>query len=632
MTLIPSTDIKKKRTKPAQMLSCELIDDFSRLQELSPEWDRLWQADPRGEIFQTFAWARAWWQSYGPAFSLCAISVSDANQVIGIVPLVRRNDTITFLGQGQSDYCDIICEDHRAEEVISASLEHLFQRSGWKKCFLQNLKPGGRVLSHWGKLPRKVRRLLYVIPAEECKTILLEKDRSVLASLIQKDHTRRRLNKLRKAGKLTFRHIESKAEALLQIDSFFQHHVRRHALKGKRSSTENPEFRDFLRALVDEISLTDVLRFGVLELDGNALAWHLSFQVNGKLAFYQQTFDVEAWDYAPGEVLVHQLLLYVQDNVEREFDFTRGDEPFKARFTTHTRMTYSMYVDRPEFHGTIRHLARASTFPLLRLSLDSLSLVKRYPSLFHTYRSIRLWLRGFVARMRHAFQQKQTLRQWRQETTRECLRLFRLDKQEIELFVAGDKNPECTTPSDPTLTGREGRFTDLVDLAHEHPEILPASDVLKYRRRFKSDQIYMVWLHGKLALAAWAGESEPNEVLNLASDSSILRDGRYLLVYEYWNISSDDRHCYRELLCLLSSAAKTRQVALAVCCPYRSPHLRAELVQQGFQPRYRLVRPRLSRLFQVTVLPSPSVPSPGGDPGQPRAFRTFENHFQGSKS
>jgi CelD/BcsL family acetyltransferase involved in cellulose biosynthesis len=610
------------------MLSCELIDDFSRLQKLSSDWDSLWRADPCGEMFQSFAWARAWWQSYGQGLTLCVLSVSDGNRVIGFVPLVRKGVTIAFLGHGQSDYCDIICEDDRAVEVLSASLQQLFQIPGWKTCFLQDLKPEGRVLSHWSELPRQIRDRLQVFPAEDCKTILLDRGRTILDSLIQKNHTRRRISKLRKAGSLTFRHIETKAEAEVQLGYFFQNHVRRHTIAGKRSSAETPEWRLFLQTLVDELDLTDALRFGVLELDGCPLAWHFSFQVNGKLTFYQQTFNVESWEYAPGEVLVHQLLLYAQNNVARELDFTRGDEPFKDRFTTHTRKTYSMYVDRPEFQGSVRQFVRASTFPLIQLGESTKSLAKHYPGLFHTYRSVRLWSSGFLARMEH-HSRNLTLMQWGQKAARECLRMTHLDREEMELFVAGPNNRACASQLNPGSVAREGTLGDLVDLTRQHPEILTAFELPKHRKRLKSgDRIYMLWEDGKFALAAWARTRESRKLLDLKLNHSLLHDGQYMLVYDCWSTSDNKVDHYKELLALLSNVAKEKKLRLAVCCPVASLQLRTELVQQGFQPHYRLVRRRTARHFQVQLLAADTC----SDAAQTRGLPILQNHFQGTKS
>src|SRR5579864_8576824 len=91
-------------SRTVSKLRCELITEFERLEEHSGDWERFWKADPKGEIFQTLAWARVWWRAYGSQYSLHSLAVYDGADLIGILPLVRRDREIQFLGAPQADY------------------------------------------------------------------------------------------------------------------------------------------------------------------------------------------------------------------------------------------------------------------------------------------------------------------------------------------------------------------------------------------------------------------------------------------------------------------------------------------------------------------------------------------------
>ena len=108
-------------------LRCEVASDFSELEEVSSDWERLWQADCRAEIFQTLEWTRAWWQSYGHDLTLCSPIVFEGNKVIGILPLVKRGNAVQFLGAPEADYADLLCEEGREKAVVAAALRALFQ-------------------------------------------------------------------------------------------------------------------------------------------------------------------------------------------------------------------------------------------------------------------------------------------------------------------------------------------------------------------------------------------------------------------------------------------------------------------------------------------------------------------------
>ncbi|MGO9087492.1 MAG: GNAT family N-acetyltransferase [Terriglobales bacterium] len=554
---------------PASTLRCELITDFCRLEALSADWDRLWRADPDGEIFQSFGWARAWWRCYADTVALCSLAVFEGERLIGIVPLVRDRDRIVFLGGRHADYCDLLCERGRGAEVFETGLEALLQLPDWKECVLRNLKTDSQALVQSAKLPARLRRYVQRVPGEDCYTILLGENGDGLGSLIGKGHTKRRLNKLRKAGALTFRHIETKAEAQAQLSAFFLHQVRRRVLAGKDSPA--PELCTFLRNLIDELDLTRELRFGVLELNDRPLAWHLSFHLNGKLLFYQQTFDVDAWDYSPGEVLIHELLGYARENVTREVDFTRGNEPFKDRFTTHTRESYSLYIERSGIGGQLRRVLRGSMTPGLRLGRHAQRVAKRRDLTFHRFRSLRLWASGILARIRY-YRQKGTLIIWAGNNIARWFRSLRLRKTHIDFIPPCKRNGYAMSSpvaSNSSVTARKGGLGDLVDITLQHPEIVVPSELAKYRQRLKKgDQVYLVWQGEEVVLIGWTTTPGPDELLRSSGGQKLPCCSPLMLMYECSPISNAvEKSFCRQLLGAVRKEAEKKELALGVCCP-----------------------------------------------------------------
>lgn len=560
--------VKTMPTFPRQFCGCELVTDFSRLETFSADWERLWQADPDAEIFQSFTWVRAWWRCYRDRAVLRSCVVFEGERVIGIVPLAKQDDQLFFLGGMQSDYGDILCEEGRTEEVLEAAIEMLLQVRDWKECLLRNLKVGGRISEQLGRLPRGLRRKLHTAPGEDCHAILLGDSGDSLALVLGKDHTKRRLNKLRKAGALTFRHIESKEEAQVQLRDFLHHQIRRRTLAGKTSIA--PEFSEFLRSLINEFDLTKELRFGVLELNGRSLAWHLSFHTKGKLLFYQQTFDVDAWDYSPGEVLIHELLHYAQENVTREVDFARGSEPFKDRFTTHTRESFSLYIEPPGIGGQLRRAWHASTAPGLLLWQHMQRRAKRHPRLFHHFRSMRLWASGIMARVLYHHEHG-TLTRYVWKSVVRWFHSLRFPGRHINFFPShsGDERLTCfALLSDSGLRVRKGGIGDLVDIALQHPEVIVASELVKYRQRLKQgDQVYLVCQGGEAVLVAWTTKAERGDLLRFEMGQNVLRGARVLLIYECRPVCNalENLHC-RELLRTVSMEAQRNGLVLGVCC------------------------------------------------------------------
>jgi CelD/BcsL family acetyltransferase involved in cellulose biosynthesis len=586
----------RQNPAPGRRLCCEVITDFRRLESLSLEWQRLWESDCRAEIFQTPGWAKAWWRSYGQQFTLCSVAVHEEDELIGVVPLVKRENVVQFLGTPQADYADIICEESRVTEVLAAALRTLLNWSeGWSECVLQHLAKHSRIVRCHQDLPQELRRRLHLVPTESYQTIVLRDNREeVFKELLGKHHTRRRQNKLDKAGRVQFRHLETKVEAHECLNDFFRHHVRRRAAIGKKSSCASPEFCNFLRALVDEIEPNDRLRFGVLELDSSALAWALGFRVNGKFLLYQHTFDVDAWDYSPGEVLLLNLLEYARKKITREFDFGKGQEAYKNRYANHTRETFSLFIERPGLVGEMHGLLR-ETQGSVHLAVGKLErAVTAYRPALRLFRWFRAWTKEALSSARQPRKNKALLKYFWDLTSRLFNKTF-TGKRAVLAFVSNrDAEPNTehlvSAPSNEEVSIKMGRLGDLVDVALECPNMLALSQIQRCRQRLKrGDRVYIVRQNSHATLLSWVVTNMPTNSLDGALRPA--GDRSAILMNECTSESRlDSPTSYRQLLFLLRVEAASKKSELIVHCRADQSTLRSELQRQGFLPTSQSVK------------------------------------------
>ncbi len=584
-----------------------MVSDFHRLEELSSEWTRLWKSDSQAEIFQTPEWAIAWWHSFGQGSILCSMVVFAGDEVVGIAPLSMRNGVIEFLGTPEADYADIICEEEWAAEVLAVVLKTLRESvTGWSECVWQHLSEDSRVLRHYPGLSRELRGSLHCIATGGCQTIIVgDQSDTVFQSLLGKQHTRRRQNKLQKAGQVRFRHLETEQELEAYLNDFFRHHVRRHAVIGRESSCARPEYRQFVRALIKELGPAERVRFGILELDSRPLAWHLGFQVNGKFLLYQHTFDLDAWDYSVGELLLRNLLEHAKDHAVREFDFGSGDEAYKCRFATHTRETFSLYVEPPDLRGRLRGLLRAGQGYSHPLTRDIRQRAKAHRSTFRLLRSIRIAIGGVLSQIRKA-KKEGVLPQHGLDWTAQVFRKIVWGKEELnifpwERFVGPDGGPFACSPSNGNdeVEVTSGRFGDLVDLATERPDAVVASELSGFRRRLKKgDRFYIGRKSGHVVLLVWTSTGNVNDVL---TRQLISPDRQTLVTYDSWHEPGlGDGALYRQFLSVLRLEAASRKLDLVIRYRADQVTLRTELEHQGFPPQYRIVRYRLFHWLRWT--------------------------------
>jgi CelD/BcsL family acetyltransferase involved in cellulose biosynthesis len=583
-------------------LECQIISDFAQLEELATVWERLWRSDPNAEIFQRFTWVRAWWQSFGSRFKLCVPVVYERGQVSFILPLVERRGTLRFLGSPQSDYSDMLCCHARPAQLLAIALEALLRSAPeWKECILSNLRPDSHIVRAWSELPSQLRRHLQLGATHSCLTIPLgERREAVIDSLLAGKHMRRRLQKLQKAGVVSFRHIESEAEAQQQLTHFLRCHRRRCAVFAKTSSFEQPAMRSMMRKLVAQLDLRRELRFGVLELNGRPLAWSFGFQANGKYAFYQQTFDLDAEEYAPGEVLLHYLLSYAKESVEREFDFLRGDEFYKRRFAYQVSQCRTVYFQSPSIRGRLRGFQRSVQGQSHAAKTRIEGFARTHENVFHVFRSIWTWNLQVFRRLRRA---KRT-GELTDYLLASCMDLFRhvvWSKYGATLLQSENGKgltvlPPCLT-SDASIGITTGRLSDLADLASEHPEIL-FPGFREYRNRLRrGDQVYLVRQNNELTLVAWTGVRPIGE-LSSSAHASPNRDNKVAVaMYECWPIREPGVGC-TQLLAMLATEASKGKLGLLVFCPALPPVSRVALESRGFLPGFRITGCRILRWFR----------------------------------
>ena len=340
------------RTQPqAGDLSCEIVTSFARLNELRAEWDRLWHSDDRGEIFQNYAWVRAFWSGYGKELELCTIVVRDRNRILGILPLAVHAGILRFLGSPRSDYNDIVCEEFSAAAVLERALDDLLQLATWNRCILDNVSELSRIARYLPLLPPRLKSHLQRFVASPCPTITLNGGETLRKSV--RTHVRRQSRKLERLGGFTFRHMENEPGIERHLNVLFRQHMERQAFRHEPSQFAGTQSREYFRAMALDASLRPWLRFGVLELESQPLAYHFGFEANGKYLWYKPSFSIDYYDYSPGELLLSEVVKNAAESGLREVDLTIGDEPYKLRFATHVRQNFVICVlrDRGDVRG-----------------------------------------------------------------------------------------------------------------------------------------------------------------------------------------------------------------------------------------------------------------------------------------
>lgn len=354
--------------------SVEVISTPEGLLNLRKAWDHLARRAEHPNVFTSFEWAWVWWQQFGTKdllgrnLRLHILHLQQQGRTAALVPLLLRTaswgglslEKLEFLGTGLADYGDLLLEDSSAEEV-EALLDYLWrERKSWDLVELGQLPADSSPAKRLAEaLPRSP--LHYRLRADEpCVYIPLTTDWAGFLktrSKLTRETFHKKANRLKRleAEGLRIRILENpQGEPGLL--------ARMVALEKKKQVRGAPVLRvlntaeDFFRLLFDTLGPAGQLYLALMEQHDRLMAYELGFRYGGKLWAYTKAFDRDDAYYSPGTMLIPAVIDYGFRKGYREYDFLRGDEPYKKRWSPHLRTTVGFEIWKPELRS--RLLAR----------------------------------------------------------------------------------------------------------------------------------------------------------------------------------------------------------------------------------------------------------------------------------
>jgi CelD/BcsL family acetyltransferase involved in cellulose biosynthesis len=309
------------------------------------KWDELVSRSDGHTVFQRYFWTRKWWQHFGDNFELYFVAAMEEDTVVGFAALmIDKDGVLRFIADSNSDYLSFIFPENHA-----ASVEGLFSflknnSSDWRVIHLRNIRRREDIVD-----PQISARAVGLAPWNNYSVaapyLRISDNDQELNKLMSKYSFRRAERYLQAQGDLSFRDLSSQQDAESYWTTFAQQHLSRCEAVGRTSSFEDSRYLPFLRSLLDDPD--SFVSFSGLFLRGQPIAFHYGFEFNGVLIWYKPSIDVSIARGSPGVSLILHLIRDARSRNVRELDFTIGDEPFKNRFCSESRM-----VDEFRIHKT----------------------------------------------------------------------------------------------------------------------------------------------------------------------------------------------------------------------------------------------------------------------------------------
>jgi len=323
------------------------------LASLETDWNRLSEASERPNVFMTFAWFRAWNRRLAqedPRRHAYVLVLRQDREVVGVSPFVLRTSSrfglsvrkIEFVGH-QGDYHDLLLgrDVEGRMEALSRFLEQTSDE--WDLVELTDLRaPEGGIARIEAALSG-ANLLHRTLPERQgCPYLPLDADSSTVMNRLS-GHVRRTLRR---------RMERASAEGLRVRISEKPHEepgllaklIRLERGKIEAGGPFIGMYPEVFESLFKTLGPAGWLRVALLEKDGEPVAFQLGFRCGTKLWDYSKAYDRSFARFAPGTMLVHGMITHGLSHGCEEYDFLRGEEPYKLVWSTACHRSFRLLI------------------------------------------------------------------------------------------------------------------------------------------------------------------------------------------------------------------------------------------------------------------------------------------------
>lgn len=282
----------------------------------SEEWERLFEESERATPFQHPAWLRGF-----PSQDRLLLQVRRHGRVVGLAPLRIADGVVRFLGEGISDYLDLLASPGEEQNTARATLEWL--RRHQFGCEFTDV-PAHSALRDAAPDER----------GNACPVL----------DLLGSEIPARVLKSLRTAARGLDVQFESAVSNNLEeyMDALFRLHAKRWEGRGEPGVLRDSWVQTFHRRTAAGLSQAGLLRFYGMRLEGQLISILYCFAAKGRTYYYLGGFDSEYARHSPGALLVHYAIERAREEGCNEFDFLRGGEAYKYRWGAKDRWNYTV--------------------------------------------------------------------------------------------------------------------------------------------------------------------------------------------------------------------------------------------------------------------------------------------------
>lgn len=304
--------------------------------EFLKSWQGIAEQNNHPTLMQESEFVENWYNSYSREYSSILILGFNKTELIGIIPLAFKENTIIHAGGMQAEYHGWICEKEFEEEFLVNALIDISKKFNVKKWNWGWIPP--RANTNWIN-SSKLKKVNVFFKLDKQKSPVLNlTDQEKVNKLKKSRSLKTKINRYKKRGEFYLKKITSVHEAeemmpMLEKQCDFRKIYMNH---------EPPFIEGFNRRkfILDRLKNTNSIHFTVLMLNETPIAFHIGECDEDTVYLTIISHDAVEARNSPGKILLIKLIELLQQEGYNYFDLTPGGDSYKETYANeHQNLT-----------------------------------------------------------------------------------------------------------------------------------------------------------------------------------------------------------------------------------------------------------------------------------------------------
>lgn len=338
-----------------------IISKLDELSSLKKQWDAFVELDLRDGCFKSWEWQICWYKHFAESNDLNTLIFEDNRGVlkgiipfsfykIQLLPVIKKFKILGFMGREvvSGDYLSILAKEIDKPLVMDYFLDWLIHnKKQYPLLLLGEILQDDPICSMLQNICKSNGMKFYLQEPRICPFIELPKSYDSYLKTLSSNFRQQIMRKSRQVfNKLNGEVVISEQENEMDegLEDLFELQLKRWHTIGISCTFENTRFRLFVKDICKQLVQKNMVRLYRLYLNGKRAAAILMFYWGDTAIFYQSGWDPVFSRYSPGVVLMSNVIKDAIEMRKRYFDFLRGDEPYKFKWTTDYRSTISVLL------------------------------------------------------------------------------------------------------------------------------------------------------------------------------------------------------------------------------------------------------------------------------------------------